>query len=209
MSTTTVAVITADIVNSTALPKKQAKQLNHQLEALLLPYQYEFYRGDSFQVLVPDPAEALTIGLQCRSLAIAFSPKDDEKHTDIRLSIGIGKSPLPVSKLGAASGEAFLLSGRAFDALEKSDKRLSITVSNPLASTALAVVADYADAVFAQLTVNQARLYQLMFTGATQLEAAATLKKSKSTVHQYVVSGKWYETERILYHYREIVKHIL
>ena len=48
----TQAVITADIVNSTKLTAAKEKLLLKKLLSVLNPYQFEFYRGDSFQVLL-------------------------------------------------------------------------------------------------------------------------------------------------------------
>ena len=64
------AVITADIVNSTKLLKADYKKLVKNLEATLQPYQHEFFRGDSFQVFVKSPGEALKVLLQARTVSI-------------------------------------------------------------------------------------------------------------------------------------------
>src|SRR5690242_20490149 len=63
------AVITADIVNSTLLNSGSVQDLINQLRKTLQPFQHEFYRGDSFQVLVKKPAEALKLVIELRGEA--------------------------------------------------------------------------------------------------------------------------------------------
>lgn len=206
MANTIAAILTGDVVNSTRISTGQSRRLTDALAALFGPRSHEFYRGDSFQVLEPDPANALRLAMQCRVLALEVKSRHAAVRSDIRISIGLGKTGRPTAKPGLASGEAFLLSGRAFDTLSASDRRLSIAVNHPLGAAALSVVADYTDAVFREMTTNQAALYELLLTGSSQQDAAKKLKKSKSTVHQYAVSGRWRETEQILLHYENIIK---
>src|SRR5690349_10745118 len=110
----TSAVITADIVNSTLLPRKQEKKLFNALELILKPYKYEFYRGDSFQVYVKDPGKALKLLLQIRLAAKKIINGSSALQYDVRASIGIGAIASPIRSLKTAAGEAFILSGRAF-----------------------------------------------------------------------------------------------
>jgi hypothetical protein len=70
------AVLTGDIVNSTRLKKIAEKKLLKILTAALAAHQFEFYRGDSFQVYVRNPAEALKIALICRTAAISLSKSE-------------------------------------------------------------------------------------------------------------------------------------
>ncbi len=209
MASKQAAVLTGDIVYYTKLKPAAARKLLQSLGEAFGKNRFEFYRGDSFQVLTEDPLEALRLALRCRSLAISMSARKEALHNDVRISIGIGKVPASISTLGAASGEAFLLSGRAFDTMTKENKRLSIAVTDPLAAAGLAAVADFADSVFRNLTIRQAALFRLLLEGRTQQEAAIELGKSKSTVHQHATSGNWNDTERILYHYTAIIQQIL
>src|SRR5438270_13130063 len=114
------AVITADIVNSTLLTREQEKKLLSQLTVVLQEYKYEFYRGDSFQVYLKNYQLALLVVLLSRATARAFS-----FSFDVRASIGIAQVEAPVRSLKTATGEAFILSGRAFDEMDI-DERLKI-----------------------------------------------------------------------------------
>ena len=121
------AVITGDIVNSTKFKAAKEKKLLIILKEVLLPYQFEFYRGDSFQVYQKNAAEALKTALLCRTAAICITPgMDDNTAADVRISIGIGPVKAPIRLLSNAKGEAFVLSGRSFDEIAKTNTRLQV-----------------------------------------------------------------------------------
>src|SRR5438128_10699317 len=102
-----VAVITADIVNSTRLKKAEEKTLTDNLSLILKSYKFEFYRGDSFQAYIADPKEALKIVLQTRAAAKRLSSGFSSPFADIRASIGIGNVATPPKDLKTVNGEAF------------------------------------------------------------------------------------------------------
>ena len=203
------AVLTGDIVNSTKLKKAVEKKLLSLLYSTLSAYKFEFYRGDSFQVYITKPEEALRTALLCRTAAISISKNEEIDLSDVRMSIGIGIVKTPVKTLGAAKDEAFVLSGRAFDELEKTSTRLSISSGNNLANAGLAVIADYINAIFKMMTGKQAEVMFELLKGQTQQEVATLLKRSKSTIHQHVISGRWSEVEKLLQQYENIINQLL
>lgn len=203
------AVLTGDIVNSTGLGKTIENKLLRNMQQLLSPYMYEFYRGDSFQVYMEDPKIALQIALLCRSVAISVSPEDETIFSDVRVSIGIGQVKVSVKTLGAAKGEAFLLSGRTFDEIVKTNTRLSISTTNILANEGLQVISDYINAIFKTMTGKQAQVIFELLNGKTQLAVAKKLKRTKSTVNQHVSSGRWNEIEKLLKQYENIINQLI
>ncbi len=203
------AVLTGDIVNSTKLKKAVEKKLLLLLDLTLSVYQFEFYRGDSFQAFIANPAEALKVALLCRTAAISISKNEEINLSDIRISIGVGTVKIPVKTLGAAKDEAFVLSGRAFDELEKTEIRLSISITNRLANAGLSVISDYINAIFKTMTGKQAEVIFELLKGQTQQEVAKQLKRSKSTIHQHVISGRWNEVEKLLEQYENIINQLV
>ena len=199
------AVLTGDIVNSTKLKPVAEKKLIKILQTVLANYQFEFYRGDSFQVFVKNAEEALEIALLCRTAAISISKSDQDIKSDIRISIGIGMVQLPVKNLATAKGSAFVLSGRAFDEFLKTDARLSIAVENGLANTAVEIISDYLNQLFKVMTYKQAEVIFELLQHKTQQEVAQFFKKSKSTINQHVMAGGWNEIEKLLQQYKSIV----
>ncbi len=202
------AVITADIVNSTKLTAVQEKKLLKALQQELQAYQYEFYRGDSFQVFHKNAAEALQVALLCRTAAISLSQDEETVISDVRLSIGIGQVKPPVKQLSTAKGEAFVLSGRAFDKIANTDQRIAISTENPLANEALQVIADYINAIFKGMTGKQGAVIFELLKGETQQLVAEKLNRSKSTIHQHVNAGRWPEIERLLQQYKNIINQL-
>jgi len=202
------AVLTGDIVNSTRLKKVTEKKLLKILTAALAKYQFEFYRGDSFQVYVKNPVEALQTALLCRTAAISVSKNETINLSDVRISIGIGAVTMQVKTLGTAKGEAFILSGRAFDEMTGKDTRLVIATANSLANAGLQIIADYLNAVLKVMTGKQAEIIFELLQGKTQQEVAKLLKKSKSTVHQHVTAGRSSEIEKLLRQYENIINQL-
>ncbi|MEI5637952.1 MULTISPECIES: hypothetical protein [unclassified Pseudoalteromonas] len=110
------AVITADIVASQTLSRQQLEQLQQQLAIYLAElaqrYQgnYQFYRGDGFQLVIAATSEvfrcAVCIRLLLRSLA-----------SDARLSLATGSITSDITDLATASGAALTAAGRGLDTI--------------------------------------------------------------------------------------------
>jgi len=198
------AVLTGDIVNSTKLKPKSEKKLMLMLGRTLAPHTFEFYRGDSFQVCMKSPEKSLRLALLCRTIAVSLSEEEASRAYDVRIGIGIGTVQGSLRKLGSAKGEAFTLSGRSFDTLEKDGKRIAIATGMPMANAGLQVMADYIDAIYKDMTQKQAEVIYELLSGKTQQEAAAHLKRSKSTIHQRIISGRWPEIERLLVQFENL-----
>jgi hypothetical protein len=202
------AVLTGDIVNSTGLAPATEKKLLAILRQVLKPYRFEFYRGDSFQAYIQEAGLALQTALLCRTAAIGIVQAEGIASSDVRVSIGIGKTKTPAKTLGTAKGEAFVLSGRAFDSMLRKDTRLSITTANDLAAEGLQVMADYINAVFKDMTNKQAIVIFGLLKGQTQQAVAAKLKKSASTISQHAGAGRWPEIEKLLQQYKNIINQL-
>ena len=208
------AVLTGDIVNSTKLLLTQETRLIKALGEVLGNFGgkrrlHEFYRGDSLQIYLDDPAEALRMALVCRALAIAVTGNEEtEVVSDIRISIGIGEVKLPIHQLGIAKGDAFILSGRRFDELQQSEQRLAIGCGVPLVDIGFQIMADYVDSIFKGMTAKQARVIQELLQGTTQQQLAVTLNKSKSTISQLANTGRWAEIEKLLLQYEQLIKNL-
>ena len=197
-----IAVITADIVNSTRLKKAEEKMLTSNLSFILKSYKFEFYRGDSFQAYIPDPKQALKVVLQVRAAAKRLSSGFSSPVTDIRASIGIGNITEPVKDLKTAKGEAFLISGRAFDEMSKTGKRLKIQSANEAMNLGLKIIANYADSLFSQLTTKQSAVVFELLMDHNQVETAKRLKKSQPTINKHAQSARWVEINNLIDDYQ-------
>lgn len=202
------AVLTGDIVNSTKIGKVNERKLLKSLQQVLEAHLFEFYRGDSLQVFIKEPKQALQIALLCRTAGMSITQNNLVASSDVRFSIGIGLVNTPVKTLGNAKGEAFVLSGRAFDEILHTDTRLVISTANSLANSGLQVIADYINAIFKVMTSKQAAVIFELLKGESQQQVAAKMKKSKSTINQRVSAGRWPEIEKLLQQYENIINQI-
>ena len=199
------AVITADIVNSTRLSRIDYKKLIKNLNVILKNYQYEFFRGDSFQVLVKSPNEALKILLQTRTAAMKLSGSA-MPIADIRGSIGIGNVKLPLKSFQTATGDVFILSGRAFDKMDK-DQRLMVVCNekNKAVNSGLKIISQFIDYLFQRLTFKQAAVVYELLMERTQIDTAKRLKKSQATIHKHTQAAGWNEIEKLLEEYKNLI----
>ena len=200
------AVLTGDIVNSTYIDPELEKKLISLLQSLLSSYKNEFFRGDSFQVYMEEAEDSLRVALLCRTTAISLIPESEKITSDVRISIGLGHVSEPIESLSIAKGEAFVLSGRALDDLEKKQGRLIISCENKAGRLAFEVMSDYINSIFRQMTQKQAEVFCELLQGKNQQDAADKLKKSKSTISQHVSAGRWDEIEKILDNYRKMIQ---
>lgn len=203
------AVITADIVNSTAMGSKAVAELRSILEQLINANQAKFlsfYRGDSFQSYLVDPYPAYRQALSLRAAARIFENQLPEIKTDLKISIGIGSIETPVTQIKTAQGEAFLLSGRGLDELEKTGRRLIIRCMDEKVNTTLEVISLFTDYLFEALTYKQAEVLQHLLNNRTQIETAKVLDKSQSTINRHVQSLGWKQMEELLRLYNQSIQ---
>jgi hypothetical protein len=199
------AVITADIVNSTRLSRPEYKKLVKNLTVILQPYQFEFFRGDSFQVFVKTPEAAFMVLLQVRTAAMKLSGTS-MPLADIRASIGIGSIKLPVKSFQTAAGDVFILSGRSFDKMQKEERLIMVCdEKNKAVNLGLKVVSQFIDYLFQRLTFKQAAVVHELLMDRTQIETAKRLKKSQATVHKHTQSAGWPEIEKLIQDYRNLI----
>lgn len=202
------AVLTGDIANSTLLDPAKEKKLLDGIKDLFRRYKIEFFRGDSFQVYLKEPKEALRLALAGRAMAISLFKEEKKIQCDIRISIGLGNVQHPVRSLRNAKGEAFLLSGREFDRINNSDQRLAITVNDRLANLGLKLIADYLNTIFDGMTGKQADVIAGLLKGETQKAASDRLKKNKSTIHQLIISGHWSKIKDLIEYYEDFINQL-
>jgi len=116
------AVITGDIVNSSSTsPKIWLPQLKEELaRSGDSPRHWEIFRGDSFQILVEDPAQALASSIRLKAAVKML------KDLDVRMSIGIGDISHRSPQITESNGTAFIHSGEKFEMLKKEKINLAV-----------------------------------------------------------------------------------
>lgn len=122
------SVITGDMVNSSALSDAEHQACLQQVEQAIAIFQDEFhaqgdvFRGDEFQVFLPNPKHALRCAILLRLTLMKCV-----KGADARVSVGIGSYKQIETELRkTAKGEAFQLSGRALKDMDEERLKLSL-----------------------------------------------------------------------------------
>lgn len=115
-------VITGDIINSTKkMPLKWLKPLKKELNKIgKSPKVWEIYRGDSFQLLINKPEEALLAAIKIKAALKSV------KNTDVRMALGLGSRTYNAPKITESNGSAFVHSGEKFELLKSEKQNLCI-----------------------------------------------------------------------------------
>lgn len=180
-------VITGDVVGSTKINEfgKLPKLINDLITEISLycaKCKVEISRGDSFQVLVEDPKQALLVALLIRAGFRKSSIDLGNKDLDVRLSVGIGEVSYIDEKIGQSNGEAFILSGHGFDNLTKT-QRLSVQTFSESINSELKVETAFVDDIVSNWThLHGEIMYQSLLTDSTQCELAKKLGTSQQNI---------------------------
>lgn len=130
-----IAIITGDIINSRKLDNPRHWMV--PLEELFRDWgrqheTWEFFRGDSFQVEVKDPKDALRKAMLIKAVLKSIqlsAEKGRNAPIDVRMAIGIGEGDQHVKSIGVRTGPAFFNSGEAFEMLRS--KKQNILIKTP------------------------------------------------------------------------------
>jgi len=198
------AVITGDIVGSSKLKPAERKELHAALKDTsdklmeffrqLVPLKVDIFRGDSWQLLVIDPAQSLKIGLFFRAF---LRGKMKSKRVDTRISIGVGPIDImPEESISSGDGEAFRLSGEALESLSRTH-RMTISFPEQMISNnhqALDVILKLIDAFARDWTEKQARAVSGALLEYTQEKIAGSWFEreiSQQAVAQHLDRAGW------------------
>ena len=183
-------IITADVVGSTQMDTEVRNALPEILNGIvdsmqgITPLHLEMYRGDSFQIVVDNYAKAPFVAVLIRIGLMRNSCMANMSKLDARVSVGIGNVSYIADTIGKSDGEAFVLSGRAFDHLGK--KRLVMVTSNELVNGELAVYESILDELLSDGTCARSRtIFALLLNPELTMEKIGhLLGMSKQAVSQ-------------------------
>lgn len=197
------SVVTGDIANSTSIAADKRVELIEQVSALIKswvakPEDAEIFRGDSFQLLFDDMAEALKRSIQIRCWLKSYQDGPGNAPLDARLSIGIGDIAYFGKSVLDADGEAFHLSGRAFDEMKATQNFLQLSTNDQQLNKQLNIILNLANIIISQWTKNQAEVIFLLLEGRTQQEMADELKIAQSAVNNRIKLSRWKEIDKTM-----------
>ena len=198
-----IAVITADVVDSSLLSEAEIKFFQEKIEGysdeaiILKP---RFYRGDSFQLAVK-PLSALLLALKFR-----IEIKQWKEKNDVRISIGIGEVSQRDDDVLLAGGSAFERSGKNLDNLKEAGLNIIIVTGNAELDDELETYCYMADEFIKNQTAVQANLVFQMLNGVPQIEIAKMLGISQPSVSKSLKAANWKLVERFLKRYERIIQ---
>ena len=188
------AVITADIVNSTKIEETSRYLLIEEVYKIiqemqiLSPIKCEMYRGDSFQVMVDDVKRCLEVAILIR-LGLKRSNLLEHGKLDARMAIGVGEVSYEHEQVILSDGEAFRLSGRTFDKLNK--RRLLIATNINDVDEPLNVMLAFIDELLKGLSYRQSKyLYDSLLYNMSQMELANVYNTSQPNIAKHLKSAK-------------------
>lgn len=206
-----IAVITGDIVKSGKLNpaerEKMPAKLKHIFSGLSKTHgngqRFSIFRGDSFQGIVQDPAQALRIGLWIKTVLMKKSREFGS--FDCRLAIGVGKVSFMASNALESDGEAFRYSGPALDAMEQ-EERLKIVTPWKQVNSEMHVACKLLDVILNRWTAVQAGIIAETLAGKTQNTIAASLEITQPAVSASLKTSGWNAVEELIERYQTLIK---
>ncbi len=212
----TYAVVTGDVVGSRKLSPDQRAHLVrilrrasgalHERFRDLVPFDVDFFRGDSWQFVVSKPERSVRAALFFRAYLksqMARSP------VDTRLAIGLGRIDfLPQKAISTGDGEAYRRSGTALDEMPRGTRMridgaraigsLDMKTADVLIRLIDAIARDWTDrqanaVCGAILHWKQTKIASVSFKGAVTQQAVA----------QHLERAGWNAVEAALSHIEE------
>ena len=191
---TTLAVLTGDIVNSTKLNVAQFDTLLHRLKEIQswisqanAGNTHSIRRGDEFQTVIYDPANALHYALLYRVGTKALG-----KAFDCRISFAIARNEGTRELVDESMGEAFIRSGRGLKTLKSEFVYFDSDRSELVAQFSLLL--KYLDWQLSALTSRQCEVLLPMLQHEDSLsvsELADTLNIAVATASKSLKSSGW------------------
>ncbi|MEO0959739.1 MAG: hypothetical protein AAFY66_14975 [Pseudomonadota bacterium] len=188
-----IAVLTGDVVKSSALPATALDALFGALErgrrdaaSWAGPIgKLSRYRGDGWQLVTDAPGAALRLGLFLRATLLA-----ENTDFDTRISIGIGEGAFDAGDPGLLDGAAFQRSGRALEQMRR-DERLLLAGPQDVALLPPAIA--LLDALCRRWTQAQCKVlrHALALPAPLQKDIASRLSVEPQTVSDHLARANF------------------
>ena len=194
------SIITGDIINSRkAASASWLKVLKKELEHLGdTPKQWEIYRGDSFQVEVKDPADALAVAIRIKAAIKSL------KGVDVRMAIGIGDKTQNARSVTESNGSAYIHSGTLVEDLKKLKLNLLVKSHNNKFDEEMNLYLKLALLIMDGWTTNAAEtmFIALQHPDKSQAELGRLLKVKQNAVSTRLKRACYYEIRELIEMYR-------
>ena len=196
------AVITGDIISSSKLNAVSRQQLLAELKNTIAGIEsiffnngekllFQIFRGDSFQLLIPNASIVFLIALFIKSSLRSHFHNEEEDIWDIRQSIGIGTISFNAGSISEMDGDAFRRSGPYLDSM-KHGYSLGIQTPWQDLNEIFNFTCRFIEYVTDRWTSNQAQVVSYSIFGHNQQNIANQLNISQSAVNQRLKSAGWH-----------------
>ncbi len=198
------SVITGDIINSRG--KNDPSIWLHPLKELLgewgkSPKTWEIFRGDSFQLEISNPQDALLAAIRIKACIKSID------KLDVRIGIGIGEKSYNASRITESNGPAFIHSGETFEELKKQKQRLSIKSPWPELDEELNLMFRLASIALDRWTPATAQLVAISIanSGLSQKELGDRIERTQSTISEGQKRAHYEEVMALEEFYRKCI----
>lgn len=207
----TIAIITGDVVDSTKLSLAEREIMIDSLQAIpdiLSPFAHismEIFRGDSFQIKIPQAGMAAKAAISIRAWLRSQIDYLGNGPLDARMAIGIGGVDYESESLSTSDGEAFRLSGRLLDKMQKS--RLEVATPWQEVNEELKLTTAFVDDIISSWTQSQSKIMLLRLqTSKSHQELAQILEISRQMVDKSLKSSKEELIESYIERFERLIK---
>ena len=194
------AVLTGDIVGSSALTPEQHRQGISTIKSVVDVFpesvvgSVDVFSGDSWQMLVNDCRMSLRVALYLR----ASLKRQKALSLDSRVSMAWGTVDMEqvnAERISESTGDLFTASGRGLTGLKKSSRMCFTAPADEFLSVTVNGTVRLMDALVRQWSPEQARAVAETLQGKTQSDIATQLGVSQPAVHKSLQAAYWMEIE--------------
>lgn len=209
-----IAVLTGDIVSSRSLPNKSSwlrrlQEIIDKRSGLRKTPRWGIFRGDGFQVEIPDASEALRLAVLIRA-GLRSMPAFPKLKLDARIAIGIGEKGYTGKSVNESDGQAYQWSGTTLDSLKRESHRLQIVTPWLHIDQPVNVALKLASSLIDDWTFAEAEVVWLKLSeGKTQEQMAKKLKISQPAVHKRYASAHYQELSELISYFNTAVDYAI
>ena len=197
-------ILSGDIVNSTNVkPQVYLSILEKWIIKHSKDQQYSIYRGDSFQLVVAQPAKALSVIIELKSALKRI------KTLDVKLAIGLGGIDFKNAITSKSNGTAFIRSGRALDAIENKKQNIILSSDHPL-DTYMNSNLKLAGILMDSWSVNSAEtVYEVLINPkVNQTQLGELLGIKQATASRRLERAYWTEIQELILLFEQFYKDV-
>lgn len=227
-----ISVLTGDLIGYTQNVEDSENYLKNlelalNLASKLYNFNYQIFRGDSFQGILQNPGKSLEVALLIKTFLIAqsYSTSDNlvqsleppmgekngsvptsgaKKHYDARIAIGIGTVDFyDLNSIGQSDGAAFRMSGHRLDEMKTRKQNLSIVTPEDDYNNELDVECAFIDAIIAKWTREQSLSVFYSLQGMNQYQIAKKLNRAQSGVSQRLSKAGYWAISKMIARFNE------